>query len=460
MNRTRSLILVLSLAVLTILGCGGSNQVGVGVNTAPVTLTMTDAPPAGVTVLSFEVTVTSASLNPGAIQLVASPLKIEVTKLEADSAFLSTLSVPTGTYTSVSATFSNPEITFLNQSGATLAGCANNAICEIQLANSGTTTYSGAPFPLTITMGAPSALRLDLNVANIITPALGVDFTAANSIVVTQLAANVSGDLDRMDDLIGIVQNLDATNHKFTLHTRQGDFTITTDGNTEFEIPGCTAANFNCLQAGQVVDVDAKLIPGGVIVARRIEMDDNAEDDEAEGVISKIDDATHFEMVILDHLPSSTSVSLGNPVIVTLNSASFQVKADGLTIPGNLQNTFQAATDTAQLLPGQVVQIRITSFTAGPPRAVTTNRVRLRMTQFTGSVTSTASPNFTLGSLPALFTNAGISSVLVVTSNRTDFDGVSGVNALVNGNTVSTRGLLFKDGVNPPQMIAKKVRKR
>jgi len=98
----------------------------------------------------------------------------------------------------------------------------------------------------------------------------------------------------------------------------------------------------------------------------------------------------------------------------------------------------------------------------GSPVAVTANRVRLRMTQFTANVKagSVAPPNFSVDTLSALFTRAGISSIHVQTWSNTDFEGVSGVTALAEGNTVSLRGLLFNNGALPPELIAKKVRKR
>jgi hypothetical protein len=174
-------------------------------------------------------------------------------------------------------------------------------------------------------------------------------------------------------------------------------------------------------------------------------------------------DATHFEMVVLDELRSVNNVSVGNPIVVTLSNPGFQVKADGLPVPSALQGNFEGAMDTSQLLPGQTVQIRLMGpANPGPPVAVTTNRVRLRMTQFTANVKadSIVSPNFTVDTLPALFTNAGIGSIHVQTSSKTDFEGVSSVSALVDGHAVSLRGLLFNNGALPPELIAKKVRKR
>jgi len=130
--------------------------------------------------------------------------------------------------------------------------------------------------------------------------------------------------------------------------------------------------------------------------------------------------------------------------------------------PSALVMAFQNATDTSQLLPGQTVEVRLTApANPGPPVMATSDRVRLRMTQFTASVSGTPTPpNFMVGSLPSLFTGAGITSIQVQTSSATDFDNVTGVSGLADKDTVSLRGLLFNNGANPPVLVAKKVRKR
>jgi hypothetical protein len=462
MIRSRVCMFAVVLLLFAAFGCGGAmNTLSSGTNTSAVTLTVTDTPPAGVTILSFEVTVTGATLSPGNVQLVTNPVKIEVKQLETEAAFLSTINVPQGTYQSIAVSFSAAEITFSNQTGAAIGTCQNNSVCQIETNTASTVTFSGAPFPVMIVAGTPSGLQLDVNLANIISPTLGVNFSALNGLVVTQVATRPAGELEDLDDLDGSVLSLNAANQQFTLHTLRGDFVIGTASGTEFEISGCTANNFSCLQVGQVIEVDVKIMPGGVFTAKRIELDDQAVDNEAEGVIFKIDDATHFELVVLNQLSASSTVNPGSPIIVTLSaSPSFQVQSDGLSAPSALQNAFQSATDTSQLIPGQEVQLRVKSASAGPPIAVTADRVRLRFSQLTANVSALASPNFTVGQLPALFTIAGITSIHVQTSSKTDFDGTSGVTALVNGDTVSLRGLLFKNGASAPELIAKKVRKR
>ena len=432
---------------------------------AAVSLTMTDTPPAGVTLLSFEVNVTGATLNPSNVDLLGGkgPIQIEVKQLETESAFLSTATVTPGTFTSLTLTFANPELTFKNDTGAALAGCAVGAVCEIKPTGTLTSTVNFPGSGIVIMANSPIGIQVDVNPDTILSATLGVDFSLAGAVSVQQLNMKPDGELDDLDDLRGTVQNLDTTNKKFTLHTADGDFPITTDSNTEFDFEACPANNFTCLQNNQVVEVDARLMAGGMFLAKKIEFEDDAEDDELEGIVFKIDDATHFEMVVLDELRSVNNVNVGNPTVVTLSNPGFQVKADGLSVPSALQGGFEGATDTSQLLPGQMVEIRLTGpANPGPPVAVTTDRVRLRMTQFTANVKagSIVSPNFSVDTLPALFTSAGITSIHVQTSSDTDFEGVSGVTALADGNTVSLRGLLFKNGALSPELVVKKVRKR
>jgi hypothetical protein len=432
---------------------------------AAVSVTITDTPPAGVTLLAFEVNVTGATLNPGSVDLLGGkgPTQIELKQLETESAFLGTATVTPGTFTSLTLTFANPELTFKNDTGAALAGCAAGAVCEIKPEGTLTSTANFPGSGIVIMANLPTGIQVDVNPDTILSASLGADFSLNGAVSVQQLVMKPTGELDDLDDLRGAVQNLDTTNKQFTLHTSDGDFPITTDSNTEFDFKACAANNFTCLQNNQVVEVDAKLMAGGMFLAKKIGFEDDAEDDELEGIVFKIDDATHFEMVVLDELRSVNNVSVGNPTLVTLSNPGFQVKADGLSVPSVLQGDFEGTTDTSQLLPGQTVEIRLTGpANPGPPVAVTANRVRLRMTQFTANVKggSIVAPNFSLDTLPALFTNAGISSIHVQTSSKTNLERVADVSALADGNAVSLRGLLFNKGALPPELIAKKVRKR
>src|SRR5713101_4925561 len=450
---------LLFVCVLVIYSCGGSMSNPLQQGRPALSVTVTDTPPAGVSVLSFEVSVTGATLNPGSVDLLAGrgPVRIEVENPETESGFLNTARVAPGTYTSLNLTFANPELTFKNGTTGTLTSTVNFPSPGLTITGSSSGMMQEEDDERTA-MG----IQVDLNVNTILSGTLGVDFSQSGTVSVKQLTREGEGEFDDVNDLKGVVQNLNTTKMTFTLHTMTGDFSITTDSHTQFEFENCMANNFSCLQNNMVVRVDVMMMPGGIFLAKEIGFEDDAEDDELEGVVFKIDDAMHFEMVVLDELRSLNNVSVGNPVIVTLSSPTFQVQMEELSAPSGLVSAFQGATDTSQLLPGQAVEIRLTApANAGPPITVTANRVRLRMTQFTANVSGApVPPNFIVGSLPSLFTGAGISSIQVMTSSQTDFEGVTGVSGLADTNTVSLRGLLFNNGANPPVLVAKKVRKR
>jgi len=473
MRRITSFFLAWLSAILLV-GCGGSMSApvmgpGAGPQAALVNVSITDAPPAGVTVLTFEVTVTGATLNPGSADLLAGkgPVRIEVKKLETENAFLSTANIPSGDYTSLNLTFSNPELTFRNDSSTTLAGCASGSVCEIKPSGALTATVNGQ---FNTMSGTQTGVLVDFNLANLITPSLAVDFSTATAVTATQQIKDGEGELEDLDDLDGIVAN--PSSSQFTLQTTDmGNITVTIDSNTQFDgFDACAAANATCVQSGQSVEVDLMLGASGAFLAKKIELQDDAQqapDDELEGIVFKIDSPSQFEMAVNDELRAVANISVGDPVTVMLTTSgggtSFRVDMNGLTIPSSLQQAFESATDTSQLLPGQTVQVRKVAMTGGPTPAaikVTTDRVRLRDTRFTATVSGAPSgSNFNVGGLPGLFTAAGISQIQVQTSSQTDFENISGVSGLADGSTVSLRGLLFLSTPNPV-MIADKVRKR
>ena len=472
MQRSSFLAPVLIVALASIGGCGRSSTVNPPPpepQSAQVTVSMTDAPPTGVTVLSFEVSLTGAALNPGNVDLLAGkgPIRIEVKKLETEAAFLSTSSIPAGNYTSLNLTFANPELTFQNNTTSTLAGCAVGAVCEINPAGTLTSTVNGT---FIITAGTQSGILVDVNLNTLLSSTLGADFSTSGAVTTSQQVREAEGELEDLDDVNGIVKS--PGNNQFTLQTTDlGNITVNVDGNTEFgDFASCTTANFSCLQDGQSVEVDLMVMAAGTFLAKKVELEDDvagATEDELDGVVFKIDSATQFEMVVIDELRDVTNVSLGNPVTVVLQTASggtsFRVDTNGLNVPSSLQNAFEASTDTSQLLPGQTVQVSKVALSGGPAPAaitITTDRVRLRMTRFTAAISGAPSGNnFNVASLPALFTGAGISQIQVQTSSQTNFENVSGISGLADGSNVSLRGLFFLSTPNPV-LIADKVRKR
>src|SRR5690349_24498869 len=183
MNRSRiHLLMLVLLGSFTSAGCGANYGMNAASPNAAgavsIPITMTDTPPTGVTILSFEVTVTSATLNPGNIDLLAGkgPIRVEVRELETESAFLNTASVRPGTYTSLNLTFTNPELTFQNNTAAPLAGCAAGAVCEIDPSGTLASVVTFAAPGMTISGNSPVGIQIDVNPNQVLTATLGVDF--------------------------------------------------------------------------------------------------------------------------------------------------------------------------------------------------------------------------------------------------------------------------------------------
>jgi hypothetical protein len=466
--------LIAILIIGSIAGCGNHNGMNPHPehNSALVNLSMTDAPPVGVSILSFEVSLTGATLAPGNVNLLGTQPapRIEVKSLETENAFLSTATVAAGNYTSLDLTFANPEITFQNNTGAALAGCAAGAVCEVKPSAVLAATVNG---PFNVMANTQSGLLVHLNLSALISNTLVVDFSAPTAVSAQQQAPGAENELEGVEDVDGTVRA--PSGGQFTLQTNDmGSITVTTDANTVFnDFEGCAAASFSCLQDGQFVEADLTLLSSGMFLAKKVELSGGGQgpggnsepDDDLAGVIFKVDSPSQFEIVVLDELNNVPNVSVGNPVVVTLaaNVASFQVDSNGLNVPSQFQSAFQGATDTSQLLPGQTVQIRNHSMSGGPAPAaitITTDRVRLRRTSFTATVSGAPSgANFNVANLPGVFTAAGIAAVQVQTSSQTNFENVSGVGSLTDGTTVSLRGLLFVGSSNPT-LIADKVIKR
>ena len=468
--RFLSSVLIPGLAIF-LAACGGVNSTPpptTGVTgVTHVSLSLRDAPPAGVTVLSFEVTVNSATLQPGNVALVNTPVTVEVEHLQTESAFLSTISAPAGAYSSISLTFANPEMTIQNNSGAAIGTCANGAICELTPPLSpATVNFSGPPFPLNLSASSPTGLLLDFDLNRSIQTDLSVtptvtfsQFTEAQDESQTTEGEN-ENQQGEFDETSGKITAIDAANNQFTITPSNNQpLTIKVDSNTKFEnFDNLGLANtFASLGVDQIISADVALLSDGTLLAKQVQLEDQSNENDLEGTITSVDNPTQFHMVVLDEEPPIAGVAVGNPVTVTIqNGASFVVhngEEDGASIPTNA-----SFSSPADLMVGQEVQIR--SLTGSGGTSIVTDRVVLRPSHITAKVESISGGNFIVNNLSSLFTGAipAVTEIQVLVSSPTKFENVSGVAGLSIGDSVALRGLLFKT-VALPELAAEKVRK-
>jgi Domain of unknown function (DUF5666)/Domain of unknown function (DUF4382) len=478
----------LLLVAIVLAGCGGgmnSTLTPSGTNMAQVSLTIHDNPPMGVTVLSFEIEVTGATLQPSGssssqpVSMLSEPEDIEIEHLQTESALLASRSVPTGTYSGLMVTFANPRMTIQNQTGAPLTlgtqTCSDQQVCEFdpKLNQSSVTVQAPTqPFPITLTMNSPLVLKMDFNIDTSIQQS---DLSITPTISVMQLPPlNSSGGNEGDEDveLIGQIASIDQTMHTFTVQSGMNgpSFTIATDTNTQFDFgTSCSMENFTCLKTGQIVKVDAKMKPDGSLLAFEVKFFQPPNEMSFSGAVTSVNTGTSsFQIVLLDEEffgggGDMGSFSMGAPVTITLApQPTFSVDASGFMFPSGLN--FASAAD---LMVGQEVRLHPTGLPTGTPPnlMVTADQVQLEPSFVTGSVTAVNTSNnpqtFTLGSLPSFFTNAGITSiqvdVLATTQFETEEDQTfSGLSSFKSGDMVSVRGPLFKT-MTMPTMAAEKV---
>jgi hypothetical protein len=468
--------IVLLAFCATVAGCKGAHSVSSGGSsggTAPVVLAMTDTPPTNVSILSAEVTLTGATLNPGSVPVFSGSATVELTRLQTDIAYLATTKVAPGTYTSLALTFSNPMLTFENDApGSVTFGvgsptCNVGAICTIQsVATNLSTTITLSNFTLSANTGA--GLLVDVNLNNLLSATLGADFIAGST--VSQFTPGGSGAPPvGAEDVVGQVASTDATNSKFSLQNVliTVPLTLTVDNTTTFlNFPAgtCTTPSIACVQTNQILSVDISVRADGTPVARNVLFEDaNSTDAEVEGIVTSTGSLT-FKIVTLAVSDStlSTSLPIGSLATVTFTGSTPSdvdfLHADNVQI---ITSTFGLPFDlttAGDLIVGQQVQVRRNPSSSGA--SITADHVRLRSSRVSGIIQSPASTFFVLGSVPSLFIPRGTAVIQAKTSSGSVSAICTGTAAncslLGAGLAASVRGPLFANA-GTPTLIASKV---
>jgi hypothetical protein len=488
MRKVTSFLGMILFVVTVLAGCGGSLssiQTPAGTNMAQVSLTIHDNPPMGVTVLSFEIEVTGAALQPSdsssqPVSMLSEPQDIELEHLQTQSALLASRSVPTGTYSGLMVAFANPRMTIQNQTGAALTlgtqTCSDQQVCEFvpKLNQSSVTVQAPTqPFPIALTMNSPVVLKMDFNLDTSIQQS---DLSITPTISVMQLPppnSNGGNQGDEDIELIGQLASIDQTTHTFIIKSGMNgpSFTVSTDSTTQFDFgTSCSGENFSCLQTGQIVKVDAKMKPDGSLLAFEVKFFQPPKQMSFAGTVTSVSTSS-FQIVLFDEESfgggdAMGSFSMGASLTINLASqTTFSIDTSGFMFPSGLN--FASAAD---LMTGQEVRLHPTGAPTGMPPSlmITVDQVQLEPSFVTGAVTvvnTGGNPQtFTLGNLPSFFTNAGITSIQVDVLDTTQFETeedqtFSGLSSLKPGDMVSVRGPLFRTATMPT-IAAEKVVKR
>jgi hypothetical protein len=474
MKRKNRLGYVFCVAILGLAGCSGGNQTttggGGGGNQQPASLTLTltskpDVTLTNISVLAATVSISGITLNPtsgNAVPLTLSPAAypVDLTRLQADTALLGVASLPAGSYSSATVTFSAPTLTLDNQSGATLNGtCLTGTICKIVLP-AGSSQVTSAPFPLTLTVGQSSGISLNLNLNTALTVSSGtvaLNFSAADTFNVETLPRTgaPSGSLDLIEDFVGLVTATSSTS--ITVKGSSGiTLPIALPSTVVIEDPQglCAALNATCLVANQtVVSVDATVNSAGALTLVSADLLSATPQDELEGAVVTTATPGQFNLVLANKVVAATANSTltaanpGDIVLVTLANPTFAVDLDEFFNNASLPpaNVITLFAGTGDLVSGQDVMVHVTAATgtaATGDQAVTADSVLLRFTRTTGTVQTVSGQTFTLSNLPPFMTFASNPLADTITG-VTNFDRVADVNSLAGGQTVSIRALML-----------------
>ncbi len=426
------------VVTLAVTGCSHAvfQQSGGGSSTSPLILTLHDAPPttpSGVTVTSFEATISGVTLQPGNISLLTSPQTLELTQLQTNSVFLQTTQVATGTYTGITITYASPQYTFLNNSGSsvTVNGqvCAANASCVVSNPTvdnlTGTVTFSSS---LTVAQGVTTLVEADIDLNDIIQTGFDLDFSKSGA--ATVMSVSSTSEAPTMN-VAGQVTSVGS--NTFQLATTQGPaLTITTNSSTVFEFArdNCTANNFSCIANGQIVDAAVEIqSDGATFDAEEVDFDDAPNTQQVSGtvVIQNGTPPTSVIIVVHNTIPSVSSLPPGTAVTVTIGgSASYVINNGSFVLPTGL-----SFASTSDVLVGQEMEARVASTSSISNGAFTTDRLALEQTQIEAVVSSVDSsvtpyPYFVLSPLPPIFSAAPVNQSSQLEVVDTSANGTEG----------------------------------
>jgi hypothetical protein len=457
--------------------CGGGNgDASVRLNLAAVPLT----PPPGTSILSFAVTINSVSLTPASggsdvnIPLNTGTYSVDLTRLQSDSSFLgqAVSGVPSGTYNQLSVNAS-AVVTYCTATSGT-PGCNPGSVAQISKSFATPTTSN---FSLALAANQQAGLRVLINFTKALTvnsgtqAVTGLNLTAANVLTTTTLPPGLStlsaGQLDYIDDATGVVTAASGTSVTVLTATRGSITSVIT--NSTISSPTCVIQNNPCVATvGQIASLDSALNSDGTSTLLQYDPISNKSVDVIEGIVTTSNlSNTQFEIVTNDFVLASSNsllannLSLGDPVNVTLAPTVSPFAIDTKGLP-TVATGFDGATSATDILPGQTVALRVTSFTpraANTPASATVDFVVLRFTRVVGNVFSAAAPDFGIQSLPVFF--GQFTSNIVQTSAgspSTYLDGYSNIGSILTGDNVAIRALYFGVTVSP-SFTAAKVRK-
>jgi hypothetical protein len=203
-----------------------------------------------------------------------------------------------------------------------------------------------------------------------------------------------------------------------------------------------------------LVSVDATVSTSGILSLLSADLLDASPRDEVEGTLINNGTLGQFFLVVANKEVASGNGTLsaanpGDVFLVTLNNPTFIVDLgeffnNASLPPGAVTPLFASEAD---LVNGQDVMVHVTAATGAAStgnQAITSDQVRLRFTRTTGTVQTVSGQSFSISNLPPFLgfvTNPLVNTII----GTTNFDGVTDINSVTTGQSVSIRALLLNN---------------
>jgi hypothetical protein len=326
-----------------------------------VNLVVTDTPSAGITVLSFQIQITGAILQPGNVSILPKPVTVDLAQLVSDTGFLASTVIDSATYTSLQLTYANPQVTIQNNTGLaiTAAGqtCAVGATCTFTPAlNNASVTISSGVFPLTLTASSSTGLNLDLSIPDLLQSDLSISFANGSSVNLSLLGSGPA----KIDDVLATVTSVSGTQVSVT--TAFGN-TLNLDetSSTAYSYPNsvCATPAASCVSAGQIVALDLALSGQGSLSIDSLTYVGTANASLVKGLVlsTATTGANPTAQVLLQRGVNAASLTAGEIATVSLAADATYAIATA-AYPQLPSATFASAQD---LLPGQELIVAVGS---------------------------------------------------------------------------------------------------
>jgi hypothetical protein len=303
------------------MGCGGGSSnstTPTQAQTGSVFVNGTDAPLASV--LSFEVDITGITVSDGGtpVSVWSGTQTVDFARLNGLHTLLDMNTIPMGTYTTVTVTLANPQISYLNVTNpqttpptrptiTTLNGSSTPAV---------TLTQSMVPItlanPLTVSPGEIVGLSFDFDLRHSIQVDQNGQFTGVVNPMLNLNAVTPSDSDAYIDDFVAGVVTPNASSTSFTIQGPHGhQFTVNVNDQTEWE----NGEGMSDLTSTSIVELSGTLDrTSGAILADTVAiLSQNSF--YAGGLITYVDPptgaASDFDLYVRSTLPTGTGFQSG-----------------------------------------------------------------------------------------------------------------------------------------------------